>query len=230
MGNNDTGASLRQPLRLPRAHSISRGLRLSHHTILNTSSLDFELPAHPDRAGLRAYGLNANETHIVLTRSTTNSNSNLNIHILDIPPPNQITKLTNNVDETADPVWRERFIVHQLTRTKSNFSKFRFVKPSPIADCRVGGVKLCCLPNSGSEICVLSEDLIVNMESYLALRRANWGMFSADEGRTILYKVIPLAPVEIYRVSIEIPIFSSPYASDLLSLGRTFEVKSQLKS
>jgi hypothetical protein len=55
-------------------------------------------------------------------------------------------------------------------------------------------------------------------------------MVSADGGRTILRKAIPLAPVDIYGVSTQIPIFISPYSSDLLLLGQTFEVKSRLES
>ena len=110
----------------------------------------------------------------------------------------------------------------------NEFIRPLFAKGSPTAQGWIGESQLDFVLDSGSEICVMPEEVF--RASRLPWAKAKWAMVNVDGGVSHLRKVCTNAPVRIHEVVIPVHIFVSEHLKGIVLLGRPFEVRSRLKS
>ena len=114
-----------------------------------------------------------------------------------------------------------------------NDNRFRrplYARSSPSTIGMIGSAEVEFLFDSGSEICVMPEDVYQQIEGEVAFRRAEWEMVSVDGGRDILEKVCPQTPIEIHGITLSLPVFVSKNTPRQVILGRPFETLSRMET
>ena len=105
-----------------------------------------------------------------------------------------------------------------------------YARSSPAVWGKIGGFDVEFVLDSGSEICVMSEDIYKEIADEVAFKKAEWEMISVDGGKNVLRKVCPNTPIDIHGVRISLPVFVSSAGPSQVLLGRPFETLSRMKT
>ena len=114
-----------------------------------------------------------------------------------------------------------RVTSYATNRNPKAYNEHPYARASPTVMGRINGYEMPILIDSGSEICVISEDIAKNLG--LGWKDVEGKMVTADGNRSDLTKIAESVLIEVHGFTLSVPVFLAPTVSEQVILGRPWE-------